>query len=88
MFVAHRAYWLASDRDSWTGAGVVDVNGRSGRYLGQQAETRLRWEAVPGSLQIETGLAFLFGGHFRRHAPNASGNGDPLYAYMQGTFSF
>ena len=86
--VAHRAYWLASARDAWTTSGLADPTGGSGRFLGQQIEGRLWYDAVPGSLRVEGGVAHLFLGSFPERAPNGNGNGDPTYVYAQATLSF
>tara|TARA_R110002049_G_scaffold13509_2_gene58639 strand:+ start:271394 stop:272755 length:1362 start_codon:yes stop_codon:yes gene_type:complete len=88
MFVAHRGYWLASDRDAWTVAGVQDPQGDSGSFLGQQFEARLRWEIYPENLLWEIGGAYLFKGGFANDAPNANDEGDSNFLYSQFTFSF
>ena len=88
VFIAHRAYWLASDQDAWTTSGVRDVSGRSGSFIGHQIEARFRWEVVPGSYRFETGVAHLFAGGFMDDAPNANGEGDVAYVYSQVLFNF
>lgn len=88
VFVSHRAFWLASDRDAWTTAGLRDVAGRSGRFIGQQIEARLRWEVVPGNYRFETGVAHLFAGEFRDNAPGSNRQGDATYAYSQVLLNF
>ena len=88
MFVAHRAYWLASDKDAWVVARVRDRVGNSGSYIGQQLEARVRWDMVPKNLRWEIGGAYLFKGEFANDAPNANEEGDSNYIYSQITFSF
>ncbi|MFK7794289.1 MAG: alginate export family protein [Gammaproteobacteria bacterium] len=88
MFVAHRGYWLASDRDAFVVAGVRDPEGDSGSYLGQQLEARLRWDIFPENLRWEIGAAYLFKGGFANDAPNANDQGDSNFLYSQATFSF
>lgn len=88
MFIAHRGYWLASDRDAWVVAGVQDLEGDSGSFVGQQLEARLRWEVVPKNLRWEIGAAYLFKGRFANDAPNANDEGDPNYFYSQLLLSF
>jgi hypothetical protein len=85
-FVAARAFWLASDRDAWTTAGVRDPTGRSDRHLGTQIEWRLRWDPRPGNVRLEIGLAHLFDGAFVRQAPGSNRQGDSSYGYTQITF--
>lgn len=62
--------------------------GNSGRYAGQQVEGRFRYWVVPGSIQINTGAAYLFKGDFLRNAPNAPQTGDTIYGYFSTTFFF
>ncbi len=88
-FFAYRAFWLAEKRDAWTGAGLQDPTGRSGRFLGHQVELRARWHAIPHRLTLEAGWAHLFKGKFARNAPGAPRNqGDADYFYTQTTLSF
>ena len=88
MFVAYRAYWLASDQDGWTTSGVGDVTGRSGSFIGSQIEARFRWDVRPGNYRFETGIAHLFAGEFMDAAPNANREGDATYVYAQVLFNF
>ncbi len=88
MFVAHRGYWLASDRDAWVVARVQDPEGDSGSFIGQQLEGRLRWDVVPKRLRWEIGAAYFFKGSFAEDAPNANNSGDSNFVYSQFTFSF
>ena len=88
VFAAFRAFWLASDRDAWTTSGVRDPSGDTSRYVGSQIEARVRWDALPGNLRLEAGLAHLFSGAFMDDAPNANGQGDPTYVYTQAVVSF
>jgi len=88
LFVAHRAYWLASAQDEWTTSGLRDSEGRSGNFIGQQIETRLRWEIVPGNYRFEAGLAHFFSGNFKDDAPNSNGEEDATYFYFQVLLSF
>lgn len=88
-FVAHRAHWLAEKRDAWTGSGLIDPTGRSGSYIGQQVEARLKWDAIPKLVTLETGWAHLFKGRFAKKAPgSATDKSDSDYFYAQTTFSF
>ncbi|MEM7203943.1 MAG: alginate export family protein [Planctomycetota bacterium] len=88
VMIAHRFYWLASARDAWTTSGVVDPTGNAGRYVGTLPELRVRWDAFPGNLRIEGGLAKLFVGDFVDDAPNANGEGDATYGYVQTILTF
>lgn len=83
-FVGHRAFWLASDRDAWTTAGVRDPSGASGSFLGNQVEGRVRFNPWPKNLGIEIGAAWLVRGRFARTAPGAP-DADPVFFYTQLT---
>ena len=87
-FVAYRAYWLASRRDAWTTSGVRYTSGATGRFIGQQIELRLRWEAVPKNIRLEGGVAHLFAGNFMHDAPNSNRQGDATYLYSQIGLTF
>ena len=87
-FAAARGFWLASDRDAWTTAGVIDPSGDSGRYLGTQIEFRIRVDLIPGNATLETGYAHIFGGDFIDAAPNSNEQGDSDYFYTQITLRF
>lgn len=88
MFIAHRAYWLASAKDAWVVARVQDLEGDSGTYLGQQLEGRLRWDIIPNNVRWEIGAAYYFKSGFANDAPNANNQGDPNFVYSQLTLSF
>lgn len=78
----NRLYWLASRTDAWTAANLRDPSGRSGSFLGEQLEARVRWEILPGNLRLELGGAHLFRGHFVDRVPNSPAAGHDLnYAY-------
>lgn len=86
--VSHRFLWLAEARDAWTASGLVDPTGASGTELGHQLEFRLRWNAMPGNLRIDTGYTHIFAGDFIREAPASGGKGDVNYAYFEATLFF
>ena len=88
MFIAHRAYWLASKKDAWVVARVQDPSGDSGSYLGQQLEGRLRWDVIPSNIRWEVGAAYYFKSGFAEDAPNANDQGDANFVYSQLTFTF
>lgn len=85
--LAHRAFWLASSRDSWTTAKLQDTGGRSDNYIGQQLELLARWD-FNSSLNFETGWAHLFKGQFAKTAPNAPNAMDVDYFYVQSQLRF
>lgn len=83
FMLAHRAYWLASSREAQGRSGLVDPTGASGSYTGQQIETRIQWNVLPGNVRVELGAAQVFHGRFMRTAPGNNGQGNPTYAYAQ-----
>ncbi|MFK7897808.1 MAG: alginate export family protein [Myxococcota bacterium] len=87
-FVAYRGYWLASDQDAWTVAGVRDATGRANDFVGSQFEIRGRFQVIPGNVMLEAGYAHLFAGDFIDEAPNSNGQGDSDYVYTQIKIDF
>lgn len=88
LSAAHRLIWLESPRDAWVAANVRDPAGNSGRFVGHQLETRLRWDVLPGNLRLDTGVTWLFPGTFADQAPNATRQGDTVYAYFELSLFF
>ncbi len=87
-FLAWRAYWLASDRDAWTAAGLVDPSGDTNSFIGHQVEMSVRYDAVPGNVRLEGGFAHVFSGEFMDDVPNSRRQGDVTYAYTQIALTF
>lgn len=88
LSVSHRFVWLAEARDAWTASGLRDASGRSGTEVGHQLEFRLRWDALPGNLRIDTGYVHLFAGEFREKAPNRTADSETDYAWFELTLVF
>lgn len=88
LMVAHREFRLAESRDQWVGTGLRDSSGRSGRGLGQQLEARVQWDAVPGNLTIESGIALYAASGFARRLPGSDTPAVTRYFYLQSSFSF
>ena len=61
IMASHRAFWLAQGKDNWVGSGLRDPTGESGRSLGQNFETRIRWRPA-AFLLVEMGLRSLLQG--------------------------
>ncbi len=87
-YVSWRANWLADARDVFARTGVRDESGQSGQFAGNQLELRSRLWLIPDSLRWELGGAAFIQGAFMRDAPNATGNGDPLFLYTDLELSF
>lgn len=87
-FVSYRGLWLEERTDSFATTNVRDATGRSGTFAGQQIEGRVRYWAVPRSILIDAGAAYIIKGEFLRNAPNAPDTGDTVYGYLSTTFFF
>lgn len=87
-FLFYRAAWLDSATDSFASTGVRDATGNSGKFGGHQIEGRARYWIVPKLLRLDAGGAVLFNGRFLKDAPNASGNGNTSYGYVDITATF
>lgn len=86
--IADKFYWLADASDSWANGNLQDATGGSGRYLGNQPEIMIGWDAIPGNLRFEAGMAYLFAGGFTQDAPSSPKEGDASYVYLMSNFTF
>ncbi len=80
--LAYRAFALASSRDVWTTAGLVDPTGQSGRFIGHHGEIQLGWR-IRENVRIDVNGSFLGAGRFRREAPNAPESETTRYFSIQ-----
>lgn len=87
-YVSWRANWLADARDVFARTGLRDGAGRSRTFAGNQIELRARLWLIPDSLRWELGGAVFIQGPFMQDAPNATGNGHPLFVYTDLELSF
>jgi alginate export protein len=78
---------LASRTDAFSGTGVRDASGNSGRYAGQQLDARARYWLIPKQLRFELDTVFLVKGRFLEQAPNAR-PGDTRFYSLNLTYSF
>lgn len=86
-FIAHRLYWLAEDKDTWTTSGLRDKTSDTSPFIGQQLELSARWD-LNSSLNFETGWAHLFKGAFAKETADAPDSQDVDYFYVQSLFRF
>lgn len=86
--LAYKAAFLASATDRWVIANVRDPSGASGDFIGHAIDARARYALAPGNLLLEVGASALLLGEFAETAPNASGQGDALFGYVQLTQTF
>lgn len=87
LMAAYRVAWLASERDTWTTAGLRNSAGTSGRHVANQLEGRLRWQVIPKNLQLELGAAYLQAGSFQEDASEGLAR-DATYGYVEVTWWF
>jgi hypothetical protein len=87
IMAAYRVAWLASERDTWTTAGLRNSAGTSGRHVANQLEGRLRWQVIPKNLQLELGAAYLQAGSFQEDASEGLAR-DATYGYVEVTWWF
>ena len=88
--ISHRAFWLASGKDSWTTTGtdsLRDKTGNTSNYIGQQLELTARYD-FNSSLNFETGWTHLFKGAFAKEAAYAPPGKDIDYFYVQSMLRF
>jgi hypothetical protein len=80
----HRAFWLANSADGWVRTDRIDPAGASGRFIGQETDVRIIWQARQ-NFEIDIAYAAFFPGDFA----NATGKA-PLSHFFQiaGTFRF
>lgn len=83
-----RDFALASSRDEWVKTGWADNSGKAGRDLGHHLETRVRWDAIPGNLAVDTGMVWMQSGDFPREVSLGSTPSLTRYAYLQTNVSF
>ncbi|MBU6320171.1 MAG: alginate export family protein [Alphaproteobacteria bacterium] len=87
-YVSLRQVDLSESRDGFSGSGLRDRTGASGKGVGVQLEGRLRWRPAPSGPRLELGAAHLSKGLFLKNAPNADASGDVVYGYSAVTFDF
>ncbi|MGE0373651.1 MAG: alginate export family protein [Gammaproteobacteria bacterium] len=88
IMAAYRAFWLASRRDAWTPARLLDRSGRAGSFLGHNIEASVSLAVVPTRVSWELGGAVLVGGTFISHVAEAPSVSDSAYLYSHVTFAF
>jgi hypothetical protein len=86
-FIAYRAAWLATARDSFASTGVKDASGASGKFGGHQVWARARYWLIPKMLRWEAGGGVLFDGRFLETAPSANRFGNTVYGYTDLTLT-
>ncbi|MCA8952400.1 MAG: alginate export family protein [Planctomycetes bacterium] len=84
VMLAYRDLRLDAASDGWAEAG--DATGQ-GKHVGSQIEARLRWDAVPKNLRLETGGAYFVGDDFRETSTSGRST-DTRYFFFEATVTF
>jgi hypothetical protein len=83
-----RRIQLDSSTDSFGNSGVRDASGASGDFVGTQIDVRYRRWLIKDSLRLAVGGAAIIQGDFLKSAPNATGEGDTLFAFTDLAWTF
>lgn len=82
LTLTHRAVWLANPRQAWGATDLIDLSGRAGRRVGQQAELRLRYRWTT-HLEFDAGVTRFFDGPFVTAVrPDSRGRRGGTYFYV------
>lgn len=87
VFVQHRGWWLADAGEPWTGSGLSDPTGSSGRYLGQTIELRSRWGATD-NLFLTAGYVHFAFGTFPERVSGGPAAGHSNYTFVSAELIF
>jgi hypothetical protein len=72
LSIVHRFHWLASSRDAWVRADLIDPTGSSGSFIGQELDVELWWNfASFMGLNVQYGE--LFTGSFVERTGGGTG---------------
>jgi hypothetical protein len=87
LSIQHRLFMLAQARDQWRGVGLVDPTGKSGSYVGQQTEYRVRyrWNRY---FELDTGLVLFLEGSFIRSVRRQTETNWARYYYVSTEWKF
>jgi hypothetical protein len=74
----YRAYWLASKTDAWVVPGLRDETGGSGRFVGQEIDLRVVYQASR-HLAVDAGYAYFIPGSFVSRTTSPASDSHFLY---------
>ena len=86
--LSYKAAFLASATDLWTDARLQDPTGASGRFIGHEWDSRMRFWFVRDAVRGEVGASALFPGQFAKTVPNAPGQDQTLFVYGSVVITF
>ncbi|TDU70745.1 alginate export protein [Prosthecobacter fusiformis] len=79
MDLGYSYYWVASDKDRFSGGGLRDPQGNSGSMIGHEFDGRIRWQVTP-KVEAILGYAHFTPGDFTR---NQGRPDDTDFAYLE-----
>ncbi len=82
-----RHWQLAEKRDAFSGTGLRDRSGDSGRQLGQDVELSAQWTPAPW-LTLDVGYDHWFKGSYMDEVPGTPTRDDTDYAYVSALVRF
>jgi hypothetical protein len=88
VLLNYHRFYLDSPTDVFASTRVQDVTGQSGRFAGDQIDSRVRYWLKMDKLRFEADYVLLAKGRFLREAPNTGSVGDSHYMSMNLTYSF
>ena len=80
----YRAYWLASDKDSFVRARISDPTGSSGSFVGQEIDFRLRYKLLK-RVDFDLGYGLFIAEEFTRNLTPGVSTSELAYASIQLT---
>lgn len=81
----YNAYWLENEKSAWNRAGLQDRTGKSGNFLGHEADIRVRYK-VNSYVDLTTSYARFEPGSFTRAQDKSNGVGP--YTSQAGNFFY
>lgn len=88
VLLNYHRFYLDEATDAFASTRVQDPDGLSGRFAGDQIDTRVRYWLRPNKLRFEADYVLLAKGRFLREAPNTGSTGDTHYMSMNLTYMF
>ena len=81
VMLSWRHFWLEEAQDSWGRTRLRhSTSDAADDYLGQHLEYRIRWDVIPGNLQIDTGAIY--------HKGAGLGEGSTRYGFLGAVITF
>jgi hypothetical protein len=88
VLVNYHRFYLDSPTDLFASTRVQDPTDRSGRFAGDQIDSRVRYWLAQDKLRLEADYVLFAKGRFMREAPNVNDPNDTHYLSLNVTWSF